>query len=126
MKLDFLENINEHNDTIVRLYDFDSNQAKSFENLIKSEIIDNKSELNLSTIEFIDSISCNLILKISTEDIGITTENNYDFVCELTLNGYNEIINLMEPFTTKESTGFQWLYNIDTPIDFLFSPRGKW
>jgi hypothetical protein len=51
---------------------------------------------------------------------------NGDFECSLTDAAYKEMVYLMEPFCVKEATGYQWLYEIDCPIDFLFSPGGTW
>jgi hypothetical protein len=58
-------------------------------------------------------------------DKGITTSDDKNFVCDLTIKKYKEVVFLMEPFD-KETDGYQWLYDLDTPIDFLFSPGGTW
>jgi hypothetical protein len=33
------------------------------------------------------------------------------------------MLELIEPFT-KHAQGYQWLYDLDTPVEFLFSPNG--
>lgn len=125
MQLDYIANINEHGENIVRLYDFDKSQAIKFRQLIKS-IISTKKQLDLATIEFIETRNCNLTLCLSDEDDGITTFDDENFFCGLTVEGYEQMVALLEPFCKKETKGYQWLYDIDTLTDFLFSPAGTW
>ena len=126
MKLDYITNTNEYGENIVRLYDFDSKQATKLRNSIHDAIIKNKTELSLSSLNFIESRNCNLTLRIADEDAGINTYDNRNFFCELTIEGYEKMISLLEPFCNKETKGYQWLYDIDHEIDFLFSPAGTW
>jgi len=126
MTLDFIDNINVHGENIVRLYEFDHSQADRFRELLIQVIIINKEQLELSTIDFIQSRNCFLTLRLSNEDTGITTSDKINFFCDLTPEGYERIIALLEPFSKKDTKGYQWLYDIDNPTDFLFSPAGTW
>jgi hypothetical protein len=36
------------------------------------------------------------------------------------------LISLLAPFCKKETKGYQWLYDVDSKTDFLFSPGGTW
>jgi len=36
------------------------------------------------------------------------------------------MIYLLEPFCEKEESGYQWLYDVITPIELLFSSNGDW
>ena len=126
MKLEFLENINEYNEHAIRLYDFDSAQANVFRERISRFIVDKENSLDLSALDFIEPVNCQLILRTAEEDLGISTIDNIHFVCDLTVNSYKNITILLEPFCKKESQGYQWLYDIDTPIDLLFSAGGSW
>lgn len=126
MKLDYISNTNEYGDNIVRLYDFDSIQASEFRESINKIIIKKKQSFSLDTADYIEERNCNLILRIAEEDIGITTYDNKNFFCDLTLEGYKKMVALLEPFCNKETKGYQWLYDIDSDIDFLFSPAGTW
>jgi hypothetical protein len=110
----------------VRLYDFDSFEAEKFRQLVNQTIITNEKQLNLSNIEFIQSRNCKLTLRISDEDLGISTSNKKKFYCDLTINGYKQLLVLLIPFCKKETKGYQWLYDIDSNTDFLFSPGGTW
>jgi hypothetical protein len=122
MKLDFLEEINEYGDQLIRLYDFDKSEALRFKNAIQESIIENEGSLDLSTLDFIEPINCKLILHIADEDEGILTIDNSLFFCDLTLDGYKNMVRLIEPFCHKETRRSQALYDLDTEIDFLFAP----
>ena len=60
-------------------------------------------------------------MRVADTDEGITTEDNEYFFCDLTLDTYKEMIRLVEPFCLKETDAFQYLYDLDNPIDFIFS-----
>ena len=36
------------------------------------------------------------------------------------------MIELIEPFCKKESKGYQYLYDIDNPIDLMFCPSATY
>jgi len=126
MQLDYIDKINEFGDNMVRLYDFDSSQAIQFQQKVKQVILIDKKPLDLSTVDFIQARNCNLILRISDEDLGIERTGKQKFCCDLTIEGYKHLISLLEPFCKKETKGYQWLYDIDSQTDFLFSPGGTW
>jgi len=126
MELDYIENINEFGENVVRLYNFDKDQVIKFRELIKNTIIDRKQRLDLSQVDFIKTRNCNLILGLFKTDEGILSSDNKTFYCALTLESYTNILKLLEPFCEKETKGYQYLYDIDNPTDFLFSPAGTW
>lgn len=126
MQLDFIENVNEYGESVVRLYDFDMAHAIKFKMLIEEVVINRKEKLNLAEIEFIEPRNCNLILGIFKDDEGILSADNEIFYCMLTQKGYEEMLNKLVPFCEKETKGYQYLYDLDNPIDFLFSPAGTW
>lgn len=121
MKLKFLENINEYDEHAVRLNDFDKSQASKFLQILKDLTENDKSFIDLSDYEFIEPVNCELILRVSETDEGITTDDYQHFVCDLTLKGYAEMIKLIEPFCIKETDAYRFLYDLDNPIDLLFS-----
>jgi len=121
MQLDYIDKINEFGDNIVRLYDFDSSQAIKFQQILQQIIV-----IDLSTVDFIQERNCNLILRISDEDTGIVRSGKQKFFCDLTIGGYEHMVSLLEPFCKRETKGYQWLYDIDSQTDFLFSPGGTW
>ena len=126
MELDYIPNINEFGESIVRLYNFDKSQSIQFTALIKNTIIDRKEKLDLSQVDFIEARNCNLILGLFATDEGIISTDNKTFYCALSLEGYENMLKILEPFCKKETKGYQYLYDIDNPTDFLFSPAGTW
>ena len=125
MELDYLENVNGLDENVVRLYNFDKAEAIKFSTLIKDTIIDKKQRLDLSQVDFIEPRNCNLIFGLFKSDEGILSEDNQTFYCILTLDGFNNMLKLVEPFCKKESRGYQYLYDIDNPTDLLFSPTAS-
>jgi hypothetical protein len=133
MKIEYLDDISEGgrytnvvSDKLIRLYDFDSVQARKLRDLIKKAILDEGVSIDLSSVDFIRPVNCNLVLQIANANKGIATNDNYNFVCSLTIENYKEMIANIEPFCEPGSGDYQWLYDIDCPIDFLFSPGGTW
>jgi hypothetical protein len=126
MTLDYIHNINSSGEHIIRLYNFNQKQSGLFQQLIKAFILRPETSLDLTTIAFIHPRNCTLMLRIAEENLGIHTQNKTDFFCDLTLAGYEQMVLLLEPFCQKETKAYQWLYDLDNPIDFLFSPAGTW
>lgn len=126
MTLDYIQDINEFGDDLVRLFDFDKSEAILFRDAIHDSIILKNEELDISTLEFIKARNCNLIFVIGEEDEGIFSNRDLNFICCLTLESYQKMISLLEPFCNKETKGYQYLYDLDSPTDFLFSPAGTW
>ena len=90
-----------------------------------SKLLD-KTQLDLAALDFIYPINCNLIFCLAETDIGIVAKDDQTYNCLLTLNGYQKIINLLEPFCSSENVGYQWLYDNNHPIDLLFLEDGSW
>ncbi|MFT4576023.1 MAG: hypothetical protein ACI9SI_000940 [Polaribacter sp.] len=126
MELDYIENVNGLDENVVRLYNFDMAEAIKFRALIKDVIIDKKKRLDLSEVDFITPRNCNLLFGLFNSDEGILTKDNETFFCVLTMESYVNMITLLEPFCKKESRGFQYLYDVDSPTDLLFSPTASW
>jgi len=133
MKLEFIKDTailghfsDEVNDQLIRLYDFDAAEAEKFCDSIQHVIINNNQILDLTSLDFIEAVNCNLVLQLFETNEGINTGDNINFTCDLTIAGYLNIIKLCTPFCQNKSRGFAWMYDIDTPIDFLFSPHGTW
>jgi hypothetical protein len=126
MKLDYISNINEYGDDVVRLYEFDKAQAILFRNAIQEIILTKKQTLELASLSFIESRNCMLTLRIAEEDLGIEIQRSAQLYCDLTLDAYQTMVLLLEPFCTKETKGYKCLYDVDSPTDLLFSPGGTW
>ena len=124
MKLDYIDNYNAYGENILRLYNFDMSEAILFRDLIRDVIVNRNQRLDLSKVDFIEESEYNLVLGLFKTDEGILSDDNKNFVCALTLDGFINMLKLLEPFCNKETKGHQYLYEIDNPTDFLFSPAG--
>ena len=125
MELDYIENVNGLGENVVRLYNFNKAEAIQFRAVLQDTVIDKKQKLDLSEVDFITPRNCNLIFGLFKSDEGIITKDNETFFCILTLSGFKNMLNLLEPFCKKESRSFQYLYDIDNPTDLLFSPSAS-
>ncbi len=126
MKLDYIENTNEYGDDMVRLYEFNREQSIKFKQFVQDFLDSGENQINLTEVDFIESRNCTLIFFISEEDEGIVSVDGLNFYCNLTRKGYKQMILLLDPFCKRETSGYQYLYDIDSPTDFLFSPAGSW
>ncbi|PQJ68552.1 hypothetical protein [Polaribacter butkevichii] len=126
MELDYIENIDGHDQNIVRLYNFDKEEAILFRDLLVDTVIDKKQKLNLAQVDFITPRNCNLIFGLFKSDEGILSKDNETFFCILTLDGFANMARLLEPFCKKESRGYEYLYDIDNPTDLLFCPTATY
>jgi hypothetical protein len=124
MQLDYIKNVNDFGESIVRLYDFDKSEAILFRDAILQTIFVGGLNLKVAQLDFVENVNCTLMLCIGDEDEGILTLDDYNFFCVLTMEGYTKMINLLQPFCERDTIGYQFLYDIDNPIDFLFSPAG--
>ena len=125
MKLDYIDNYNELQENLVRLYNFDKAEAIKFRDLLIEVVILKKQKLDLSQVDFIEPVNCNLILGLFKTDEGILTKDNKTFFCILTLKGFENMIKLIEPFCKKETRSHQYLYDVDNPTDLLFCPSAS-
>ncbi|NQW43203.1 MAG: hypothetical protein HQ463_07215 [Bacteroidetes bacterium] len=125
MKLDFIDNINEYGDNIVRLSEFNQREAILLRDLIHEAIIVNHQALSFNKISFVKSKDYTLTFRITAEDDGILSDDKIDFICCLSIAGYQKMLNLMQPYCLKETKGYKYLYDVDSSTDLLFSPKGE-
>lgn len=133
MKLEFLDDISDGGkykdifpEQLIRLYDFDTIEAKKLSEQIKTTILEKDTVPDLGRLDFIEALNCNLILRLSQTSLGIKSVDDYNFNCDLTEADFKDMLSRIEPFYNVDQKGYQWLYDIDTPIEFLFSPGGTW
>lgn len=126
MKLDYIQDINEYGDDIVRLYDFGVKEAILFRDAIQEFLVLEKEELDITSLKFIEVRNCKLVFIIGVEEEGVFSNFDKNFICSLTKEGFQHMISLIEPFCIKQTKGYQYLYDLDCPTDLLFSPAGTW
>ena len=132
MKLELLKDLSEggkyknvSSENLVRLYDFDKAETERLIQLIVEYLIENSQSLQLSSLNFIESLNCNLLLKISNKDEGIiATEKADTLICSLTTDSYQAMVEIM---IKVSENGFNWLCDTSIDdIDFLYSKGGTW
>ena len=71
--------------------------------------------------------ACSLVLKTGDKNRGVIQVSIKSFECILKKEVWENAHNLIEPFCDSiNSNVYQWLYDMDTDIELLFSPTGKW
>jgi hypothetical protein len=129
MKIEYLTQTNPAHpkDSILRILDFDSSEACQFRAILSKLADGSITKTDLSGIPFIAAIAdCHLVLNVGLSDKGIIVHSENTFECILTKNSWEDAVGLVEPFCEGNLSGYQWLYNLNTNIDFLFSPSGDW
>lgn len=126
MQLDYISTTTTYGEPVVRLYDFDRQQAEQFRDDLKQALDNKQFPLALNDLDYILPRNCYLTLRLSDEDDGITEDSDGNFYCDLRPDTYLNMLERLQPFCLKETKGYAWLYEVDTEIDFLFSPAGSW
>lgn len=136
MKLDYLHDLTDNgkytdvvSENLIRLWNFTPNEALQFQNLIVAFIAaDEKASLALHEQDFIEAMACELTLVKDPSNTGITRLGATQFVCRLDIAGYQNMVELLQPFVTDSADGYQWLDEQahESSIDFLFSLGGGW
>jgi hypothetical protein len=133
MKLEFLDDLScggkypdVITDQLIRLFDYTVEEVNAFSETITNVLIKNQHSIEVDKLAFVQPINCTLKFELYHENIGIVQNNSFDFSCQLTTDSFKDMISLLEPFTTDESSGYQWLCDSKTGIDLLFSEGGGW
>lgn len=126
MRLDYIDGLNGYGENVVRLYDFGMTESIAFRDALIEFVGNEKPYIKLTDLPFLEARNCHLALFKSDEDEGIISEDDENFFCVMTIDGYKRMIELIEPFCHKETKSYQFLYELDNLTDFLFSPAGTW
>lgn len=115
MKIDFLKeyDLANPNYSIFRIYDFNSEEVNRLVELFRELVEGKVSEIDLRQYTFIGSIGgVNLVLRLGSDDRGIVQISEFDFVCTLSKQGWENAIDLAQPFSESDDmNGYQWLYD---------------
>lgn len=130
MKVEFIDDIGKGDKNVipnklVRLYDFDIDQAEQFKNAI-ADLLHGNNRILLGNLPFITAVNCSLELSISATDQGIVQIAEGVFECRLSKASYLDMIYMIQRLIDIDLDGYQWLYNVVCDIDFLFSAGGGW
>ncbi|MES2630310.1 MAG: hypothetical protein V4616_15230 [Bacteroidota bacterium] len=120
MKIEFLRDIKGRGEHVMRIYDFDKSQAQLFRDDIR-EVITEGRTVHLSDKEYITCVNCFFSLRISGQDVGILTDDDHHFFLKMSIAGYEDILQKIEPFCQRDAKTYIWLYDLDNPVELLFS-----
>jgi hypothetical protein len=110
---------------LIRLYDFDTSEAKQFQDVVVDLAEGKTSSVALEELQFIESVkNCSLAFVVGETDEGVVQLGNMEFQCSLTSAGWKQVANLVDSFLSNLS-GFQWLVE-PSPIELLLSSNGSW
>jgi hypothetical protein len=125
VKLEHLPASPDGHDELIRLFNFDAREAAALMAAVSDWLRDPSGPLQLDTLPFIFNVNCSVLFVVADKDEGIRAIGAGAFECRLRIASFKRMLNLMEPFS-EETTGYQWLYDLDTPIELLFSSKGAW
>lgn len=125
MKLEHLPAAPDSHDELIRLFSFDARETAALMTVVSDWLRDPSAPLRLEALPFVSNVNCSLHFVLAAQDDGIRENAFGAYECRLTIASFERMLNLVEPFC-KEAKGYQWLYDLDTPIDFLLSVNGAW
>ena len=129
MKIEHLTNTDSDHpkSNMIRAFDFDSWEACRFRDILSGLANGAISEIDLTGLPFVTTIGgCRLILKVGKGDMGTIQLSKTVFECVLTKVSWETAEDRVAPFCDGDLSGYQWLYKLNTNIEFLFSPSGEW
>ena len=125
MKLEYLPN-GPNDSGLIRLYDYGSSEVRELRKLTSELATGARERIALNEEIWVAPVEgCRLILRRSERSSGIRHVGSLDFECELTVDGWNNVEGLLEPFCSSATTGFQWL-TYQGKISLLISHNGRW
>jgi hypothetical protein len=125
MKIGYVEHVDPAHPeiSILRIYDFIATKATALKDVFRKLSDGTIGEIELTRLPFICPVEgIKLILISGQQDDGISQISQNAFLCALSPSGWLEAMNLKHP----KMVGFNWLYSLETDIDFLLSKNGGW
>jgi hypothetical protein len=125
VKIDYLKDGSERC-PLIRLYDFQSDEARSLIKAFKSLANGTTNELSLGTIVPIDSIDGTQIIFVRNEiGQGVIEKERLRFALVLPAEQWRLNAEIVEPFSNG-TFGYQWLAPEASDIQVLLSKSGDW
>jgi hypothetical protein len=122
MKLEYLPDA-----SLIRLYSFTADEVEQLYSRVIELSEGSASSVVVDTLPFVEAIGgCRLSFECQTWDQGIyRLDSESKFVYRLTNGGWEDVANLVEPFT-KDTTGFQHIALGASEIEIVISSSGQW
>ena len=127
MKIEFLEKTGDasHNN-ILRIFAFNQDETLVLRSLIEKFILEQKKDLKIHSLDFVEEINCKLTMTRVNKNIGVSQINSTEFKWELNTEQCTNVCEMLE--NSIRTSGFYWLDGDDceTDVDLLFSEGGGW
>ena len=125
MKIDYLEDGSERC-PLIRLYDFQSDEARSLIKAFESLANGTTNEISLGAIVPIDTIDGTQITFVRNElGQGVIEKERFRFALALPAEQWRLNAEIVEPFSNG-TFGYQWLAPETSDIQVLLSKSGDW
>jgi len=129
MNISLFENIRDNypEDKIICINNFDYKELNDFIHSINCLINSRTPFSIMNSSKCLNEEKIILTFSISDHDIGIIKYTNKLFICLLSIAKYFEMIQLTFDLLKRGiELNYQWLYDLNTPIDLLLSKNSKW
>ena len=106
--------------------DFGPEQANMLVAAFASWFRDTSLPPDLDKLPLISAVNCKLGLVLATQDKSICEVSSSTYDRRITVHSFGRMLELTKPLAKGKAGGYHWLYDVDTPIDLLFSPNGSY
>ncbi len=111
---------------LIRLYEFERAEVHQLRDLVKALSIGSRDNVPVHKEPGVEAVgSCQLHLRLGTNDQGIRQTRTGQFECVLSSSTWEKIEGLLQPFCESDTGGFQWLSE-HGDIALLISRDGEW
>ena len=127
MKIEFLEKTGDASyNNILRMFAFNKDETLALRSLIKKLVLEQKKDLKIHSLDFVEEINCKLTMTRVNKNIGVSQINSTEFKWELNTEQCTNVCEMLE--NSIRTSGFYWLDGDDceTDVDLLFSEGGGW
>ncbi len=127
MKIEFLENTGDVlYENVLRIFKFNESETITLKNLIKKKVQEEKSQLEVHSLDFVFAVNCTLTIIYDTKNASLTRMHSNIFEWRVNSKNCANACSMLDD--SLKSTGFFWFNDEDsqTNIDLLFSEGGGW
>jgi hypothetical protein len=125
MKLEYLPT-GPNDSGLVRLYEYVPEEVRGLKEIIARLAAGAHKRIPLQDEKWIVPVDeCKFSLQKGSGDFGVRRVGPLSFECELTVNGWQNVVVLLDQFCNSKTKRFQWLTRLGR-ISFLISPDGEW
>jgi len=125
MKLEYLPS-GPNDSGLVRLYEYAPEEARALNGIARKLATGSCKHICLQNESWIVPLdACRLSLQQGDADFGLRRVGPLSFECELTANGWRNVVSLLDQFCNSKTKRFLWLTDKGR-ISFLLSPNGQW